>query len=57
MKYTDYAKQDEIKATEIAEKLHVSESTVKTHVSNILTKLNAKRRTQAVQIAKLEGIL
>ena len=42
---------------EIAEKLHVSESTVKTHVSNILTKLNAKRRTQAVQIAKLEGIL
>lgn len=30
---------------EIATKLFVSESTVKTHVSNILIKLNAKRRT------------
>lgn len=37
---------------EIGDKLFVSESTVKTHVSNILVKLNAKRRTQAVQIAK-----
>ncbi|SEM05900.1 regulatory protein, luxR family [Aquimarina amphilecti] len=37
---------------EIAEKLFVSESTIKTHVSNILVKLNAKRRTQAIQIAK-----
>lgn len=37
---------------EIGEKLHVSESTVKTHVSNLLVKLNAKRRTQAIQIAK-----
>ncbi|NNE77146.1 MAG: response regulator transcription factor [Pricia sp.] len=37
---------------EIAETLFVSESTVKTHVSNILIKLNAKRRTQAVQKAK-----
>lgn len=37
---------------EIADKLFVSESTIKTHVSNILLKLNAKRRTQAVQIAK-----
>ena len=37
---------------EIAEKLFLSESTIKTHVSNILVKLNAKRRTQAVQIAK-----
>jgi len=37
---------------EIAEKLFVSESTIKTHVSNLLVKLNAKRRTQAIQIAK-----
>ena len=37
---------------EIGEKLHISESTIKTHVSNLLLKLNAKRRTQAIQIAK-----
>jgi len=37
---------------EIAEKLFVSESTVKTHSSRLFDKLSAKRRTQAVQIAK-----
>jgi len=37
---------------EIAEKLFLSESTIKTHVSSLLLKLNAKRRTQAIQIAK-----
>jgi len=37
---------------EIGEALFLSESTIKTHVSNLLVKLNAKRRTQAVQIAK-----
>jgi len=37
---------------EIANKLFVSESTIKTHVSNLLVKLNAKRRTQAIQISK-----
>lgn len=37
---------------EIGEKLFISESTIKTHVSNLLAKLNAKRRTQAIQIAK-----
>lgn len=37
---------------EIAKALFLSESTIKTHVSNILFKLNAKRRTQAVQVAK-----
>jgi DNA-binding CsgD family transcriptional regulator len=37
---------------EIAEKLFVSENTVKTHSSRLFEKLDAKRRTQAVQIAK-----
>lgn len=37
---------------EIADKLFLSESTIKTHVSNLLLKLHAKRRTQALQIAK-----
>ena len=42
---------------EIGDRLYLSESTIKTHVSNILIKLNAKRRTQAVQIAKDNKIL
>lgn len=42
---------------EIAAKLFVSESTIKTHVSNLLVKLNAKRRTQAIQISKHLNIL
>lgn len=37
---------------DIAGELFLSESTIKTHVSNILFKLDAKRRTQAVSIAK-----
>ena len=42
---------------EIAEKLFVSENTVKTHSSRIFDKLNARRRTQAVQIAKESGLI
>jgi len=42
---------------EIANKLFLSESTIKTHVSNLLVKLNAKRRTQAIQVAKEINIL
>jgi DNA-binding CsgD family transcriptional regulator len=42
---------------EIAEKLFVSENTVKTHSSRLFDKLSAKRRTQAVQIAKENGLL
>ncbi|WP_296317027.1 response regulator transcription factor [Winogradskyella sp. UBA3174] len=42
---------------EIAEKLFVSESTIKTHVSNLLLKLDAKRRTQAIQISKNLNII
>ena len=37
---------------EIAAKLFVSENTVKTHSSRVFDKLSAKRRTQAVQLAK-----
>lgn len=37
---------------EIANRLFLSESTIKTYVSSLLVKLNAKRRTQAILIAK-----
>lgn len=37
---------------EIGEKLFVSNSTVKTHVSNVLAKLDASRRTEAIAKAK-----
>ena len=37
---------------EIAEKLFVSNSTIKTHVSNVLAKLDASRRTEAIAKAK-----
>jgi len=42
---------------EIADKLFVSENTVKTHSSRLFDKLSAKRRTQAVQIAKEMGLI
>lgn len=37
---------------EIAERTFVSENTVKTHVSRVFDKLGARRRTEAVQLAK-----
>lgn len=42
---------------EIAERLFVSENTVKTHSRRLFEKLDAKRRTQAVQIAKEAGLI
>ena len=42
---------------EIADKLFVSENTVKTHSSRLFDKLSAKRRTQAVQIGKEMGLI
>ncbi len=42
---------------EIAEKLFISLSTVKTHSSNIFLKLDVKRRTQAAEKAKRLNII
>jgi two-component system, NarL family, response regulator LiaR len=42
---------------EIAARLFVSENTVKTHSSRLFDKLNAKRRTQAVQAAREQGLI
>ena len=42
---------------EIAAKLYVSENTVKTHLARLFGKLDARRRTQAVQIAKASGLI
>jgi len=41
---------------EIAEKLFITEGTVKNHVSNILGKLQAENRTQAADIARRYGL-
>ncbi|RZL39026.1 MAG: winged helix-turn-helix transcriptional regulator [Pedobacter sp.] len=42
---------------EISENLFVSLNTVKTHISRLFTKLNVKRRTQAVEMAKKSAII
>ncbi len=42
---------------EIAERLFVSENTVKTHSSRLFDKLGARRRTQAVQIGKAARLI
>lgn len=42
---------------EIAERLFVSENTVKTHTARLFDKLSARRRTQAVQLAKEAGLI
>jgi DNA-binding NarL/FixJ family response regulator len=41
---------------EIAERLAITEGTVKNHVSNILAKLQAENRTQAADIARRYGL-
>jgi NarL family two-component system response regulator LiaR len=41
---------------DIAEQLVVSEATVRTHVSNILSKLHLASRTQAALYALREGL-
>jgi len=42
---------------EIANMLFVSVSTIKTHISNLFFKLEASRRTQAVEKAKNLGLI
>lgn len=42
---------------EIADKLFVSENTVKTHSGRLFEKLDAKRRTQAVLLGQQAGII
>jgi two-component system, NarL family, response regulator LiaR len=42
---------------EIAERLFVSENTVKTHAARLFDKLSARRRTQAVRRAKEAGLI
>ena len=42
---------------QIADQLFVSRGTVRTHVSNILAKLGARSRTEAVTLALRTGLL
>jgi DNA-binding CsgD family transcriptional regulator len=42
---------------EMAERLFVSENTIKTHTARLFDKLSARRRTQAVQRAKEAGLI
>ena len=42
---------------EIADKVHIAEGTVKTHVSNILGKLQVHNRTQAADLARRRGLV
>ncbi len=42
---------------ERADRLYVSLSTVKTHASNIFSKMDVQRRTQAVMLAQKTGII
>jgi DNA-binding NarL/FixJ family response regulator len=42
---------------EIAERLVITEGTVKNHVSNILAKLQVENRTQAADIARKRGLV
>ena len=48
---------DGLSNQEIAEKLFVSTNTIKTHLGNIFSKLHVKRRTQAVQRARENGLI
>ena len=43
--------------SQIAQALHVSEQTVKSHVKSIFAKLHAHDRTHAVALARRQGLL
>lgn len=42
---------------EISDQLFIAETTVKSHISNIFSKLKANRRTEAVKIGKEIGLI
>ena len=42
---------------EIARALSVSENTVKTHLANLYAKLGVSRRTEALKVARLRGVV
>jgi DNA-binding NarL/FixJ family response regulator len=42
---------------EIADQLHVSLSTIKTHAAKLFSKMDVQRRTQAVMVAQQKGLL
>ena len=48
---------DGLSNKQMAERLFVSENTIKTHCSRVFDKLGAGRRTQAVQIGKQHGLI
>jgi DNA-binding CsgD family transcriptional regulator len=51
------AMADGLSNREMAERLFVSENTIKTHTARLFDKLSARRRTQAVQRAKEAGLI
>ena len=48
---------DGLSNREVAGRLFVSENTVKTHLNRLFDKIGAKRRTQAVQIARASRLI
>lgn len=48
---------DGLSNREIADQLHLSEHTIKSHLSNVFSKLNVRRRTELIKIAKAEGLI
>jgi DNA-binding CsgD family transcriptional regulator len=48
---------DGLSTREMAERLFVSENTVKTHCKRLFDKLDVNRRTKAIQVAKTLGLI
>ena len=46
-----------LSASEIADQLYVAESTIRTHIKHIYSKLNVSRRFEAVERARELGLL